>query len=364
MVRIAVETTVWSSDAKNIPNVVQHNLTMPRKRTEHRIDYFGAALLSSSVIPVLLLAEKGRDWGWRSTTSLSLLAISAVSCAMFLPREAHMGEDAILPLRIFRDRVFAVASAVSTLAGMVMYGGLVLMPLYLQIVRGQRPTTAGLLMTPLVGGVMLGSMTAGRLMRRIGRYKVFTVVGGAALFIGMLLASTLGIDTPMWQVMSIMVLIGIGLGLTNSMLVIAGQNSLPPQDMGLSTAGITFFRSMGGTLGAATSLALLFGTVLGNIRERLAHTPYQVLGGRINVAKLDNTTALLQHLPTPARRLVLEGFADSMSTVFAVVALIALPAFVLTFLLKDLPLRAQGGIDSQRSLETEGDLAMAETTVV
>jgi EmrB/QacA subfamily drug resistance transporter len=341
--------------------VVQHNLAIPRRRTEHRIDYLGAALLSSSVVPVLLLAEKGREWGWGSATSLTLLAISVVSLGLFIPREAAMGEDAILPLRIFRDKVFSVVSVVAVLVGAVMFGGLSLMPLYLQIVREQSPTAAGLLMTPFMAGLMLTSLTVGRIMQRTGRYKVFPIFGTAVLFVGMLLASTLKVDTPMWQVMGMMVVVGMGLGLTMQMLVISVQNSLPPQDMGLSTAGITFFRSIGATLGAATSLAILFGTVGGNIKERLAHSPYSSLANQVTGDKLDNTSALFAKLPAPLKQLVLEGFADSMHTVFLVVAAIVVPAFVLTFFIKEVPLRQHGGL---ASAEADGDRAMAETAVV
>ncbi|MDX6266932.1 MAG: hypothetical protein QOD70_1672, partial [Frankiales bacterium] len=341
--------------------VVWRNLALPRKRTEHRIDYLGAALLSSTVVPFLLLAEKGPDWGWTSGTSLTMIAIGFVSLGLFIPRQSRLGEDAILPLRIFRDRVFSVVSVVATLVGMVMFGGLVLMPLYLQIVRGESPTRAGLMLTPFMLGLMGSSLVTGRVMQRTGRYKIFPIFGTAILFFGMLLFSTLKVDTPIWQAMVYMVVVGIGLGLTMQMLVISVQNSLPPQDMGLSTSAVTFFRSMGGTLGAAVALAVLFGTVLGNIKERLADSPYKALAGQVTGAKLDNTSNLLASMPAPVKRLVLEGYADSMHTVFLVVAVLAIPAFVLTFFIKEVPLRASGGIAAAKE---DGELAMAETAVV
>ncbi|MCW2669377.1 MAG: transporter [Frankiales bacterium] len=341
--------------------VVWRNLALPRRRTVHRIDYLGAALLSSTVVPFLLLAEKGPDWGWTSGTSLTMVAIGFVSLGLFIPRQSRLGEDAILPLRIFRDKVFSVVSVVATLVGMVMFGGLVLMPLYLQIVRGESPTRAGLMLTPFMLGLMGSSLVTGRVMQRTGRYKIFPIFGTAILFFGMLLFSTLKVDTPIWQAMVYMVVVGIGLGLTMQMLVISVQNSLPPQDMGLSTSAVTFFRSMGGTLGAAVALAVLFGTVLGNIKERLADSPYKALAGQVTGAKLDNTSTLLASMPAPVKRLVLEGYADSMHTVFLVVALLAIPAFVLTLFIKEVPLRTSGGIAAAKE---DGELAMAETAVV
>ncbi|MFN2536907.1 MAG: MDR family MFS transporter [Mycobacteriales bacterium] len=342
--------------------VVFRNLSMPRRRTEHRIDYLGAALLSSSVVPLLLLAEKGREWGWGSPTSLGLLAIAALSLALFIPLESRLGEDAILPLRIFRDKVFSVVSVVATLTGMVMFGGMVTVPLYLQIVREESPTRAGLMMTPFMLGLMTASLITGRMMQRTGRYKIFPIFGTAILFVGMVLFSTLKVDTPLQLAMAYMVVVGAGLGLTMQMLVISVQNSLPPEDMGLSTSGVTFFRSMGGTLGAAVSLAVLFGTVLGNIKDRLADSPYKALAGQVTGAKLDNTGNLFATMPAPMKRLVLEGFADSMHTVFLVVAVLVIPAFVLTFFIKEVPLRMTGGLAA--SGELDGDRAMAETAVV
>jgi len=345
--------------------VVWHNLALARHREEHRIDYVGAALLSSTVVPFLLLAEKGREWGWGSVTSLALMAIAVGSLALFIPRESRLGEDAILPLRIFRDPVFSVVSVISTLVGMVMFGGLVMIPLYMQIVRGQSPTKAGLMMTPFMLGMMGSSLITGRMMMKTGRYKIFPIFGTAILFVGMLLFSTLSVDTPIQQAMVYMVVTGIGLGLTMQMLVISVQNSLPPQDMGLSTSAVTFFRSMGGTLGAAVSLAILFGTVLGNIKDRLLDSPYKAFAGQLNGGKLNDTTALFSKLPAPIKHIVLQGFADSMHTVFLVVAFLVVPAFVLTFFIKEVPLRSTGGLAAARAQQNaQGEHAMAETAIV
>jgi EmrB/QacA subfamily drug resistance transporter len=327
--------------------VVWRNLDLPNRRTDHGIDYLGAGTLVASVVPILLVAEKGREWGWGSPTTLGLLALSAVSLAVFLPWERRLGDDAILPLRIFSNGVFTATSVVAFLLGAGMFGGLVLMPLYLQIVKGASPTEAGLQMIPFMVGMMGSSLTVGRIMRRTGRYRVFPIIGTATALAGSLLFSTMTADTPLPQVMSYMVVMGIGLGLSMQMLMIAAQNALPMSDMGLSTATTTFFRAMGGTFGAAMSLAVLFGTVLGNIRERMADAGLSTaFTGQLSAKSLDNTTKLFSVLPPPVKHMVLQGFADSMHTVFVVTAAMMLLAFLGTWFIKEEPLREHSAMQA------------------
>ena len=327
--------------------VVWRNLHLPVRRSDHGIDYLGASALIASVVPILLVAEKGREWGWTSATTLSLLAVSAVSLAILIPWEKSLGDDAILPLRIFSNSVFRVTSLVAFLMGAGMFGGLVLMPLYLQIVKGSSPTTAGLQMIPFMAGMMGSSLATGRLLRRTGRYRIYPIIGTGIAFVGMVLFSTLKVDTPIWHVMAFMVVMGLGLGMSMQMLMIAAQNALPPQDMGLSTATTTFFRSMGATFGTAVALAVLFSTVIGNIRERMveAHLPTAYLG-HINASALNDTTALFKLLPDSVRHVVLTGFADSMHTVFLVMAVTMIPAFIGTWFVKEEPLREISAADA------------------
>jgi EmrB/QacA subfamily drug resistance transporter len=343
---------------------VARNLRLPVNRSVRKIDYLGAGLLVAAVVPVLLVSEKGREWGWGSGLTVTLLVVAALAFIAFLPREHAMGEDAILPLRIFKDRVFSVTSGVAFLVGMAMFGGLVLMPLYLQIVKQESPTHAGLMMTPFMAGLMGASLLTGRIMQHTGRYKVFPIVGTVVMFVGMVMFASLTVDTPIPQAMVYMVVFGAGLGMTMQTLVIAVQNALPPQDMGLSTSSITFFRSMGGTMGAAVSLAVLFGSLRGNIvaRAQDAHFPTTALKA-IKTVSLDNT-GNFNALSAQAKRAVLQGFADSMHTVFVVVACVIVPAFIGSLFIRERPLRQHGGIAAQRSTAEDGERAMAETTIV
>ncbi|CAA9337150.1 MAG: Uncharacterized MFS-type transporter [uncultured Frankineae bacterium] len=339
--------------------VVSRVLTLPRKTSDARIDHLGAALLTTTIVPVLLVAEKGREWGWGSGLTLGLLALSVVSLVLFVLRERAVGEAAILPLRVFRSSVFSLTSATSLLVGAGMFGGLVVLPLYLQIVRGSSPTEAGLQLIPLMVGIFVTSTFAGKVMSRTGRYKPLPVVGTALMFVALLLMSTLGVDTPIWQAMLYMVLMGAGLGLSMQTLVISVQNALPPQDMGVATSSVTFFRSLGGTLGAAGSLAVLFGSLAGNItaRAREAGLPQEVVDRFSRASALDDSS-IIATLPDAVQAAVLQGFADSTSTVFLTVAFLLVPAFVLTLLVEELPLRAQGGLAAaQADADTEERLA-------
>jgi EmrB/QacA subfamily drug resistance transporter len=348
--------------------VVLRNLRLPRRRAEHRVDVLGAGLLVTAVVPLLLVAEQGRDWGWGSALCLSLLALSGASLGGFVLRQSRVGDEGILPLRMFRDRTFAVSTAVALLVGAAMFGGFVVLPLYLQIVRGSSPTEAGLQLVPLMAGIIATSAVVGVVMRRTGRYRVFPVAGTLVLLTAMLLLSRLEVDTPLWQVLAPMVVLGAGLGLCMQTLVISVQNALPPRDMGVATSSVTFFRSMGGTVGAAASLAVLFGSLADNVQSRLlaAGVPAEVVERFGRASALDDST-VIDTLPEPVRTAVLQGFTDSVQSVFLVVAVVLVPAFLLSLLLREVPLRTQGGLAAAQAdadAETAARAARAEAAVL
>jgi hypothetical protein len=176
-----------------------------------------------------------------------------------------------------------------------------------------------------------------------------------------MLMSTLEVGTPLTQVMSYMLLMGLGLGLSMQTLVISVQNAMPPKDMGVATSSVTFFRSMGGTFGAAVSLAVLFGSLAGNIQSRArdAGLPAEVVDRFSRASALDDTSVIAT-LPDAVQQVVLQGFADSMSTVFLVVGLLLVPAFVLSLLVEEIPLRSEGGLAAARSDEQDGSAARAK----
>ena len=370
--------------------VVSRVLNIPHTRREHRIDWPGAVALAVGLVPLLIVAEQGRTWGWTAPLSVVCVVVGAVGLVAFVLAERKIGDDALLPLRFFRTGVFAWGSLAGFIAGMGMFGALALLPLYLQIVKGSTPTEAGLQTLPLVLGIMSMSILSGQFISRTGRYKVWPVVGLSLMIIGIGLLSRVDVDTPYWRTALIMVLIGWGLGGNMQPLTLAVQNAMPPKDMGVATASATFFRQMGGTLGTAVFLSILFGALPTRIVESFraaasdpaftaARRDPAVLADPANqpvlsalqgggVPNLDDSSFLSTVDPVLARP-ILEGFASSMSTVFLAAAAVLVVGLFAVLRMKEVPLRTQSGVEAQRessassSAEPAVARAAAATTV-
>ena len=207
--------------------LVNKTLHLRHTRLDHRIDWTGAALLAASLIPLLLVAEQGREWGWGSANAIACYALGVVAAALFFWQEARMGEEAILPLAMFRNRTVGVSSAASVLIGIAMFGGLASLPLYLQIVKGATPTEAGLQLVPMTLGIMTGSILSGQVISRTGRYRWFPITGVALLTVSLFVFHYVEFDTPLWQTMIVMVFFGLGLGFNFQPLTLAVQNAVP-----------------------------------------------------------------------------------------------------------------------------------------
>jgi EmrB/QacA subfamily drug resistance transporter len=326
--------------------VVTRVLRLPHTRRDHRIDYGGATALIFGLVPLLIVAEQGRTWGWASGAAFACYLIGAFGLVAFVWVESRLGDEALIPLRLFRNRNFAVGSAQSTVIGIAMFGGIASVPLYLQIVKGASPTKAGLLILPMVLGIMTASMAAGQFTARTGRYKMFPIIGSAALVIGLLLLHTVGADTALWQTDLFMALFGIGLGLNMQTVVMAMQNAVPAQDMGVTTSSVTFFRQVGGTIGTAVFLSILFSAAGNHIATQLskARVPVQQLSGFSL-----NDTSRLGSLPAAVKHPILVGFSQAMDLVFLVGAAVAVLAVVLSWFIEEVPLRQMSGLDTVRS---------------
>jgi EmrB/QacA subfamily drug resistance transporter len=344
--------------------VVARVLKIDHARRERRIDWWGSLMLAVGLVPLLVVAEQGQSWGWASAASFTCYVLGAAGLATFVWVQYRMGDDALLPLRLFRSPTFAVASGQVTVVGMAMFGGLAVIPLYLQIVKGASPTKSGLLMLPLVAGMMLSSLGAGRLIARTGRYKVFPVVGSVLMVIGMGLLTTTGADTPLRSTDICMVVFGIGLGLNMQSLVLAMQNSVPAKDMGVASASSSFFRSVGGTLGTAIFLSILFTEAGSKISQQYARAatdpaylsaarahPGQVTALRQHLGSGLNDTSFLNGLAKPLVHPFFAGFSAASDVVFAVTGVLLIAAVVLSACLKEVPLRRVSGNQARAAAE-------------
>jgi Major Facilitator Superfamily len=351
--------------------VVAKFLNVPHKRVDHRVDYWGAVALTVALVPLLIVAEQGRQWGWGSTRSVLTYVIGAVGIVAFVLIERRMGDEALLPLRLFRRSVFSLSNVINFIMGVGMFGMMMSLPLYLQIVKGATPTESGLLTLPMTAGIMAASMGSGIVISRTGRYKRFPIMGLAIVSAAMFLFAQIGVDTPMWQAMVVMAVAGIGLGLCMQTLILAIQNDVPAKDMGVATSSATFFRQTGGTVGTAVFLSILFSVVGSRIADAFAsvrtdpaflaalqNNPDFAQSLRGGGTSLDlNNTEFLNTLDPELARPILTGFAESVDTVFMVGGFVTLVAFVLVWFLKEVPLSDKSGI--QRAADDEEAAATA-----
>jgi len=361
----------------------------PLRKVEHDIDWEGAVALVVGLVPLLLVAEQGRQWGWTSGRAFGCYALGGLGLVAFWLAERRAKDDAILPLRLFRDRVFSVGAAANTVIGLGMFGGIAVLPLYLQIVHGMSPTKAGLALLPFTLGIMSGSVTAGQTTARTGRYKVFPVAGTTLMAIGAVLFTRLHADTPYGWIAVASLVFGLGLGFTMQPLVLAVQNAVPIRDMGVATSSSLFFRQVGGTLGTAVFLSILFSTVGDKIAAAFkaivptadfqaalhdpavtsnpANKPVLDLvqasqhGGSAPVPSLDDSSFINQLDPRLAKPFLV-GFSDSVDLVMMIAAGIIVIGIVLCVFLPELPLRNVSGIQGRAAEDAARDATAAATS--
>ncbi|MBT1001882.1 MFS transporter [Paenarthrobacter sp. DKR-5] len=240
-------------------------------RSTARIDWWGATAVIVALVPLLLVAEQGREWGWASAGSIACYVIGALGLISFIVIERAMKENAIIPLRLFHSSTFSMATVLGFLVGFAMFGAMLTLPLYLQLVTGLTPTESGFATLPMVGGLMIASIVSGQIVARTGKYRIFPITGTFVTAGGYFVLTFMSIDKPLWFLMIAMFLIGLGLGQLMQSLTLASQNSVRPQDMGVATSSATFFRQMGGTLGTAVLLSVLFAVMPGNITTAMTN---------------------------------------------------------------------------------------------
>ncbi|WP_457099364.1 MDR family MFS transporter [Microbacterium sp. P5_E9] len=251
--------------------IVLRFLHLPRHPRESvRIDWWGATFVIMALVPLLLVAEQGRVWGWGSPLSIACYVIGVIGVIAFVIVESVMKDDALIPLKLFRSSTFSMATVIGVLVGFGMFGAMLTIPLYLQLVLGSTPTQSGLQMLPMIVGMMTASILSGQIIARTGRYRMFPIIGTLCLSFGFFWLTFLQYDRSYWFIAGAMLFIGLGLGQLMQTLTIASQNSVGLRDMGVATSASTFFRQIGGTLGTAVLLSLLFASMPTNIQASFA----------------------------------------------------------------------------------------------
>jgi EmrB/QacA subfamily drug resistance transporter len=301
------------------------------ERVEHAVDYLGAGLLAGSLTCIVLFTSLGgTTFKWRSPEIAVLIALGVIQLVLFVFAERRAAEP-ILPLDLFRNRIFTVCAGIGFIIGLALFGSVTYLPLFLQIVKERSPTSSGLQLTPMMAGLLVTSIVSGRLISRFGRYKPFPVVGTAVATIGMVLLSRLDLQSTTLYTSLAMVVLGLGLGAVMQVLVLAVQNAVDYRNMGVATAGSLLFRQVGGSIGIAVFGATFSNRLHGELASRLppgAHVPKSV------------SPALIRTLPPAAHTAYVDAVAAALHPVFVVASVIAGVSFLLTWLLREVPLRS------------------------
>jgi EmrB/QacA subfamily drug resistance transporter len=361
--------------------MVMRFLHLPKRSVNRgvRIDWWGATTVIVAVAPLLLVAEQGRTWGWTSGGAWACYIVGAVGIVAFIVAERMMGDDALIPLKLFKSQTFSMATILGVLVGFGMFGAISTIPLYLQIVKGSNPTESGFQLLPMILGLMISSIVSGQLISRTGKYKIFPILGTALMSLGFLVFTTLKADTNYWILAGGMLLVGLGLGQMMQTLTIASQNAVGPRDIGVATSSSTFFRQVGGTLGVAVIFSVVFSTIGDKISTAFSSAAGVAaikaaadpkIGGAAHnapimktiydpilkalasgakpgggaTASLDGDTSFLNGASAVLKAPFLTGFSEAMVTGFWVSLAIVVVAFILAFFLKATPLRAKSAI--------------------
>ena len=291
------------------------------------------ALLAGGLSAIVLFTSLGgTTYPWGSPTIIGLMIAGVVLLVAFVVTESRAAEP-VLPLSLFRNSVFSLTSVIGFIIGLALFGSITYLPLFLQIVKGSSATASGLQLLPLMAGVLVASIGSGLLITKLGRYKMFPIIGTALMAVGLFLLSGLEVDTSIAAADVYMVVLGLGLGFVMQVLVLAVQNAVEYRELGVATSGATLFRSMGGAIGVP-----IFGAIFANqLDVNLAEAfPLGVGGGD---SSFQGSPAEIAKLPPEIHQPFITAYADSLSVVFGIAAIVALLAFALTWFLREVPLR-------------------------
>ncbi|QSR24787.1 MFS transporter [Nocardioides aromaticivorans] len=337
--------------------VLQKTLHLPTVKREVRIDYLGATLIMGGISLILVwVSLAGNNFDWISGTSAALVAASLLLIAAALWVEARVAAEPVIPLRLFRDRTTALATAASVMIGVAMFGATVYLSQYFQLARGMSPTEAGLMSIAMVGGLLVSSIISGRVITRTGLWKRWLVGGMVFVIAGIALLGTIDAETPLLVVGAYMALTGIGLGATMQNLVLSVQNNTAPEDLGAASSVVAMFRSIGGSAGVAALGAVLAHQVTSSVKDGLGAL---LASGQVSpeqLAQMQHSTGDipdLAALPAPIRALYEASFGEAVGHLFMVAVPFAIVAFVCILFIKEVPLRTTTGSPSVAESEIE-----------
>jgi predicted MFS family arabinose efflux permease/DNA-binding MarR family transcriptional regulator len=315
--------------------IVVLTVTLPARtaRAKHSIDYLGTALLSVALVSlVLMVTLGGTTYPWGSAPIIILAAATVVAIGAFLYVERRVAEP-IFPPHLLSDRIFAAAGIVALLVGFAMFGAITFLPLYYQVVRGDSPTTSGLEILPLMGGLLLTSIGGGLIVSRTGRYRLFPIVGTAIMTVGLFLLSRLSPDTSTIAAVGSMFVAGFGIGLVMQVLVVAVQNSVSYRDLGVATSGNTLFRNIGSSLGTAVIGTVFASELATRLRAAFPHAP----SGQLNTSHLSSSA--LASLPPEVHAAFLHAYSAALDEAFKVAGFVSIAAFVASWFIQEKPMR-------------------------
>ncbi|WP_306335215.1 MFS transporter [Streptomyces sp. KL118A] len=339
--------------------VVSLVLKLPKPTAKARLDVLGALLLAAaSTCLVLLTSWGGTEYAWGDRVILGLGAGAVVATVLFLVAEKFAAEP-IIPLRLFRDPVFNITGLVGMVVGIALFGAASYLPTFLQMVDGASATESGLLMLPMMGGIVGASIISGQLISHTGRYKIYPIIGGILSVVGMWLLSRLEVDTSRLQYSIWMAVLGAGIGLVMPVLVLAVQNAVRPADLGTATSANNYFRQIGGSVGAAIFGTLFADRLADALRDRLPAG-----SGRAMPDAESITPQLVHALPAPLREGYIQAYADAMPRIFLYLVPVLVLGMLLAFFLKETPLLSSATSPNAPAAEagTVGTVPQARTT--
>ncbi|GAA4673793.1 MDR family MFS transporter [Phytohabitans rumicis] len=312
---------------------------LPKYRTEHKIDWLGAALLSVGITSLVLITTwGGNEYDWGSPQILGLVVLALLSLAAFALAERRAAEP-IISLGLFKNRNFALISGVGFLLGFAMFGAMNFLPIFQQYVQGASATGSGLLLLPLMFGMLTVSIVSGRAITKTGRYRIFPIVGGVLMTAGMLLLTRLDVHTSRVELGAYLVVLGAGMGFLMQTSMLIAQNSVEQRDLGAASGAATFFRSIGGSFGVSLFGAIFATRFQDHLTDRLgAQAAEQFSSGGGGAASFD--PSVLASLPAAARNGLLTSLADSIAGVFWWAVAFAVLVPVLAWFIKEIPLRS------------------------